>query len=323
MRGDGNEAEVNNILNLLDADERRRLLQQRTTAEGDGLLHIAARFGHDNLVQPLFNIATNVTPADEPWWRADFWRAANGSGQTCLHEAVRHGRTEFVQQLLRWDDTLQLHDSRRRPHALVQIEDEEGMSPLYLATALCKLDIVMTLVDPARVHPASYGGPQGRTAMHAAVVTNHIGICQSLLNWNDRDRDLIRRADESGSTPLHYLVSSENRVELVPLLLFAANRPDKKGALPIHVAAGQSRLDIVELLLHEHPESVRSRNSSGQTFLHVAAQKESTNVVAYICEQDGRAFTTILNARDQSGNTALHLAVLNGDHSTFLHLIRT
>lgn len=33
-------------------------------------------------------------------------------------------------------------------------------------------------------------------------------------------------------------------------------------------------------------------------------------------------FTTILNASDQNGNTALHLAVRTGNPRTFLHLIR-
>lgn len=178
----GDEAEVNNITTQqLPLGEARRLLEQRFTPEGDGLLHIAARFGRHNLVQPLFDNAGRVMPAGQPCCLADFWRAKNNSGQTCLHEAIRHGHTIFVQQLLTHDDSMLLEQNdRRRSLGLVHMEDGEGMSPLYLATTLRKLDIIRILVDQVRVHPAAYDGPQGRTAMHAAVGTNSIGLSLSL-----------------------------------------------------------------------------------------------------------------------------------------------
>jgi hypothetical protein len=88
---------------------------------------------------------------------------------------------------------------------------------------------------------------------------------RDMAGWNDGD--LIRRADESA---FHYLASSTSTDDIGRLLLSAANLPDKQGSLPIHVAAGQGRLGIIDLLLDECPHSLWSRSSSGQTFLHVA-----------------------------------------------------
>ena len=175
------KVEMNNIINQFPAGEARRRALKGVTPEGDGLLHVAARLGRHNLVQHLFDMATVAMPAEQPRWRADFWRLRNSKGETCLHEeAIRHGHTEFVLQLIIRDDMLLQQDGMRRLLALTQIEDDEGLSPLYLATSLQKLDIINILIDPGRLCTASYAGPQGSTAMHAAVDTNSIGSYLSI-----------------------------------------------------------------------------------------------------------------------------------------------
>jgi ankyrin repeat protein len=107
--------------------------------------------------------------------------------------------------------------------------------------------------------------------------------------------NLIRGKDESGSTPLHYLASPLSADAIAAEILKRGRETnadaiycvDNSGSLPIHVAAGHGRLDIITRLLEECPDCVCSHNSSGQTFLHVAVQRERTDVVTYVVADDG------------------------------------
>ncbi|KAL6880333.1 hypothetical protein ACP4OV_011898 [Aristida adscensionis] len=361
----GNVAQLQRILGELpEADQKARIrLVRELTSEGDGVLHLAARYGHHDLVayvhrladlgpavidvaarnsngdtafhcaatpqivDDLARMAGTGLPGVQPWHLREVLRARNHGGATCLHEAVRHGR-QYV----------------------VEIADDEGVSPLYLATTLRQQNIVEAIL---RMVPApSYAGPHGRNALHAAVVANTIGICELLLRPlngdNSTARYLIRGADDSGSTPLHYLASSRSQWAIARHILRrgrdanarAAYCADKNGSLPIHVAAGHGRRDIITLLLQFCPDCVCSRNLSGQTYLHVAVQRERTDVVAYVTDEDDtliqaisramarltrrllgqnpgpfvhstRMLRAILDARNQDGNADPRLAAQN------------
>jgi hypothetical protein len=50
------------------------------------------------------------------------------------------------------------------------------------------------------------------------------------------------------------------------------------------------------------------RDGRGRTFLHAAVQHEGSSVVRYACRRPECA--SIMNAQDEDGNTALHLAVV-------------
>ncbi|KAM3261359.1 hypothetical protein ACQJBY_052177 [Aegilops geniculata] len=52
---------------------------------------------------------------------------------------------------------------------------------------------------------------------------------------------------------------------------------------------------------------VALRDKQGRSFLHIAVQNKAHNIVSYACEE--AIFGPILNARNNDGNTALHLAV--------------
>jgi ankyrin repeat protein len=54
---------------------------------------------------------------------------------------------------------------------LAAVEDERCVSPLYLAVASNRADMVKVLIGESSnsVTPVSYSGPDGQTALHAAV----------------------------------------------------------------------------------------------------------------------------------------------------------
>lgn len=321
---------------------------QRVTSDGDGVLHIAARFEKDELVRDILMnhaalaevllLAVNnkgdttlhcaaaggclaiVTRILQHQFERDtdelihkLLRAQNLKGETCLHEAVRHGHADIVKMLI-----------EKAP--LVQIVDNQGISPLYLATTLRMTKIVTALTKGP--YKADDAGPAGKTALHAAVVLLDKELIKILLDWNT---SLTSQVDESGSTPLHFLASlywkrreANNIMEFFCIFLgkdsgivelivekdpLSPLYADSTGSLPIHIAAAHGRLRTVVKLLEECPYCDSSRNASGQTFLHVAVEKEKLEIVRYVCRQ--KNLNRILNAVDQDGNTALHLAVRN------------
>uniref|UniRef100_A0A0E0QPC2 Ubiquitin-like protease family profile domain-containing protein n=1 Tax=Oryza rufipogon TaxID=4529 RepID=A0A0E0QPC2_ORYRU len=259
---------------------------QGVTVEGDGVLHIAASFG---VLEP-----------------------------TCLHEAVRHGHEDVVKYLVSKDA-----DLGDVPLPLVQIVDNEGTSPLYLATTLRRDSIVKVLTEAApsgMPRAASYSGPAGKTALHAAVLFSE-ELSRTLVNWN---HSLIKIRDESGSTPLHYLADGKYTTEpscisVTELLLkkdpSSGYCEDSEGSLPIHIAAANGTLGIIDQLIKLCPGCESSCNASGQTILHIAVQTESHDVVRFVCSNE--MFKMVLNMKDYDGNTALHLAVQKGHNKTF------
>jgi ankyrin repeat protein len=179
-------------------------------------------------------------------------------------------------------------------------------------------------------------------------------MTEKMLQWND---GLSGEADASGSTALHFAASAEGpEIELekssllrrlalrwpcsrngrrrrtsTQVLLKAdpslACRPDSNGEYPIHVAASMGNLKLVALLLHRCPECAGLRDARGRTFLHVAVDRGREEIVGFATDdrrrRDGSQLATpILNAQDDDGNTALHLAVASGVLNVFCYLLR-
>jgi ankyrin repeat protein len=75
----------------------------------------------------------------------------------------------------------------------------------------------------------------------------------------------------------------------------------------IHDAAAAGDLAKVKALLKDNPELVSSRDSNGNTALHLAAEKGRQGVAELLL-----IYTAEVNARNQFGWTPLHLAARNG-----------
>ncbi|KAI1766666.1 ankyrin repeat-containing domain protein [Hypoxylon sp. FL1150] len=106
--------------------------------------------------------------------------------------------------------------------------------------------------------------------------------------------------DESGLTPLHIAVQSQN-YELVCSLLQADALPDTKsitGSTPLHHAARGRDVDIVEEILLYMGDDVDPKDNRGRTPLHEAAVEGSLTVAKYLLNYGADA-----NAEDNDKNT--------------------
>ncbi|CAO2189974.1 unnamed protein product [Urochloa humidicola] len=164
----------------------------------------------------------------------------------------------------------------------------------------------------------------------------------------EKRQDLRTKADDSGSTPLHFAASVG--VKGVTSLLVQGNktdemtRADSNGMRPIHTAASVGAMDALRALVRGNDDDSSAAHllvldRKGRTFLHVAVENNKTDIVKFVCREpmfmnilnmkkdiDGNTgglhlAVKILNMKDVDGNTALHLAVKNRDESSFGHLV--
>uniref|UniRef100_A0A0E0A7B4 Uncharacterized protein n=1 Tax=Oryza glumipatula TaxID=40148 RepID=A0A0E0A7B4_9ORYZ len=151
----------------------------------DTPLICAARAGHVDVVDYLVRAASAM---QEP--ERSVLRAWNSGGATAMHEAVRNGYAPVLQKLMSSDS------------GLATMVDDKGVSPLYLAVVSNRPDMVGILIgkssDGVR-SPASYAGPDGKTALHAAVY--------------------IGKGDCEGNTPLHLAVKHGNAIIISCLMM--------------------------------------------------------------------------------------------------------
>lgn len=83
-------------------------------------------------------------------------RMQNRRGETVLHEAIRLGDRDMIGRLMAQDPQL------------ARVPPADGPSPLYLAVELGHDDIARQLYENDQA--LSYAGPDGRNALHAAVL---------------------------------------------------------------------------------------------------------------------------------------------------------
>ncbi|KAL6841565.1 hypothetical protein ACP4OV_028708 [Aristida adscensionis] len=257
----------------------------------------AARAGHAGVVAYLIehDAAAAACAGEEP-----MLRARNSEGATAMHEAIRNGHDAVLRMLMSADG------------GLAAVVDAKGFSPLYLAAALGRADMVGVLIDgsPDGVKsPAYYAGPDGQTALHAAVLVSE-EMSKSLWRW---EPTLAKKVDNFGNTALHHAASA-GKMGAVKLLLredsSLAYIPDMDGLFPVHTAAKMGKIAVIDQLMETCPNCDELLDNRGRNVLHRAIEHRKEKVVQHMCRSP--RFGRMMNARDGGGNTPLHLAVEHG-----------
>ncbi|KAK3023596.1 hypothetical protein RJ639_044056 [Escallonia herrerae] len=111
------------------------------------------------------------------------------------------------------------------------------------------------------------------------------------------------------------------------------NSSDNHGNTALHVAAHRGQVAVLEALILASPSSICSTNNAGKTFLHSAVtgfQNPSFRRLDRQIELMRRLVCSkifnieeIVNARDNDGRTALHLAIIGNIHSDLVQLLTT
>ncbi|CAL9040557.1 uncharacterized protein LOC135622779 isoform X2 [Musa acuminata AAA Group] len=261
--------------------------------QGDTPLHCAARAGHT----PMVDVFIPHPPRrGDPERRLPYM--VNNVGNTALHEAARNGHDSFVEQLM-----------ARAPGESAATNNVNGVSPLYMAVESGSASIVRRLLAATE---ASCDGPNGRTALHSAVLrSSPVEITRMLLQQRG---SLTRKADAAGFVPLHF-AAARGDLEMVRLLLqndaSTAYLRDNGGASAIHVAASFGHVNVIKHLIETCPGCSEVRDGEGGNFFHVAISKRREQVVRFVATSP--RLTDLLNEPDSDGNTPLHRAIISRD----------
>ena len=177
---------------------------------------------------------------------------------------------------------------------------EAGVATLHWACKGCHVDITCYLIDTCSI-PVDICDDNGLTPLMFAAALGHTDIVKSLLQ---RTVD-VRKTDKTGKTALHYAVI-HNHVKITDLLITNNARLDamdiSSGATPLYYAAMNGHLAIARTLI-EHNCELDVQNSEGDTPLHVACREE-WDEVALLMLRNG-ASTTL---RNKSNMTPIYVA---------------
>ncbi|ODS30639.1 MAG: Ankyrin [Candidatus Scalindua rubra] len=217
-----------------------------------------------------------------------------------IHAAAKAGDLLAVTRLLDSDPKL------------VDAKDEEGWTPLYLASGAGHRNVAEFLIARRASVNANDNIAKG-TPLLAAALLGQIDVARLLC---DKGADVNAKALK-GMTPLIF-AAMHGHTEIVKLLLSKGADVDatsNRGATALYLAAFQGSLEAARILIYKGAD-VNKRDKRGQTPLHCAALNGHRNVVELLLKKGADP-----NAKSQLGFTPIEVATKSG-HSTLADLMR-
>lgn len=230
-----------------------------------------------------------------------------GYGGWLLYTAAAAGDVGFVRELL------------ERDPLLVFGEGEYGVTDILYAAARSKNSAVFRWEMMNRaVHAAARGG-------NVEVLREVLGDCEDVLVYRDAQ----------GSTLLHS-ASGRGQVEVVKDLLSSYDiiaSTDNQGNTALNVAAYRGYLPVVEILISASQSITSITNNYGDTFLHMAVAgfrapgfrrlDRQIELIKQLVSEKLVSMPDIINAQNNEGRTALHMAVNDNFQSNLVELLMT
>lgn len=225
------------------------------------------------------------------------------------------GRVMLIHHLVVKGDLQELKKELAKDMDLLESRNSQGMTPLFQSVSCNNLECVQFLVmSGANIDTRD---SVGRTPVALAAYQGwHDGLYYLLAKGANC---LI--ADNCGRLPLHAVTyfSSENSLEVLlqHLSLQDVDTRDNEGMTALHWAAFHGRTGHVKLLVGKKADPL-SRDTDGKLPLHWAAQ----NGFVSTCQAmlDVSDSHNLINGKDFSGRTPIHLAAAAGQYHVLVEL---
>ncbi|KAL8259581.1 hypothetical protein R6Q59_027534 [Mikania micrantha] len=273
--------------------ENETMVKQTVAESSNTVLHLAARFGHLELVSEILKQWPEMVVAE------------NKDLETALHEACREGKVEVMKALMAADD------------GLVGKVNCRGESVLFVACERGKMEVVKQLLrfQWLLVHELDASA----CSIHAAAAAGHTEIVNEILELRP---EFARKYTLEGYTPLH-LACSRGHIETIRQLLWFDQDllylRDHNGWTPLHWAAMKGRVGTIGEIISINLESVEMVTNHGETVLHLAVKYNQYDGLKYIMETLN--ILELVNRQDNDGNTVLHVAAAGKFTGMVLYLL--
>ncbi|RXG70334.1 Ankyrin-1 [Armadillidium vulgare] len=237
-------------------------------------------------------------------------------GNLPLHIAASEGILEIVARLL---------ELNQKPNA----RNKKDQTPLHFACIKGHEEILSLLLEKGGrwdLKDINFWLP-----LHCSAFHGHYRCCDILVQASgSRFKEHINMKNKDKGTPL-ILAAKKGHSRCCQSLKEAdINQCDNRGNTALHLAASVSFLKTVEVLIEMKPDvTIRNKdgntvnpglNNLNQTVIHMAALNNSEECLKYLLSIP--EFKNEINAQDNHGKTALHLA-LNQNYSEVSDILVT
>ncbi|MDR2403116.1 MAG: ankyrin repeat domain-containing protein [Spirochaetaceae bacterium] len=277
-------------------------------ALGNSSLHAAVRWNAPEAARVLITSGANTNAQDM-------------NGRTPLHEAVRLGILDMENVLFRYG-------------ADPEIRDNNGKTPFMEAVSLGNADVVERLAS--RGVDIMVRNNLGDTPLHIAVAQERSDLTGLLLHRGAS----IHAKNTRGESPFQIALATSPRMVSTLLTPEWIVRSDDEGHSPLHIAIrSEAPAYLIGIILNEEGVRIAAVDADGHTPLRLAVDRDNWEVAKMLADagsdpfsvsEDGknpggiaitkgpepvRALFTGrgIQARDASGNTALHYAARDGN----------
>ena len=166
------------------------------------------------------------------------------------------------------------------------------------------------------------------TPLHVAASAGHIQFATEIMKLKP---SFALKLNPQGFSPIHLALQKDHKKlvhHFVDINKDLVRVRGREGITPLHIVSQTGEIDLLAKFLSACPDSIEDVTVRSETALHVAVENkqfESLQVLVGWLNRNARACATtlertILNSKDEAGNTILHLSALSDDRQVRLYI---